>query len=367
VSFAKNTAVTGFAFTMINRTTGAALTGEAASITGYVTIDGGTQATLGGTIAEEGNGQYSIDLTAAEMNGDIVGLLFVHATGIPASFTIRTTGGSTAAAGESDLSVSFTKLRKEVGWLWLGERNSSNWTADETDQIDCMIASGLRQFYNPPPTEISPTGHAWNFLEPTTTLSTVAGTADYTLPDDFGGIKGDITYAPADSRWYKIEIVSENMIRQVRMKDFNSLTSYPLKAAIRPKTSDGSDGQKWEILFWPEPDQVYTLSYSFYIIPQALSTGNPWPYGGHFHGETILESCLAVAEQRLENQAGIHTAKFRERLLASITLDRLQHLPDSLGYNSDRSGRGAMSEMERRRFAGNDVDYGGTVFYDTNP
>ncbi len=83
---------------MVNKDTGAALTGVAGAINKYETIDGGTQASLSGTIAEEGNGQYSLDLTAAEMNGTVIGLLFTHSSAIPVQFTIKTTGGSTASS-----------------------------------------------------------------------------------------------------------------------------------------------------------------------------------------------------------------------------------------------------------------------------
>jgi hypothetical protein len=86
----KNRAVTGFPFLLINKTTGAAVTTGIPS--GYVTIDGGAQTPLSGSCAHEGNGQWTIDITASEMNGDLIGLLFTHVDAIPVSFTIATTG-----------------------------------------------------------------------------------------------------------------------------------------------------------------------------------------------------------------------------------------------------------------------------------
>lgn len=88
MSFKKNTAVTGFTFGLVSATDGSAIT--TGTVTGYYTLDGGTQATITGSATHEGNGQWSINLTAAEMNGDIVGLMFTHASAIPASFTIST-------------------------------------------------------------------------------------------------------------------------------------------------------------------------------------------------------------------------------------------------------------------------------------
>jgi hypothetical protein len=65
MSFIRAEAVTGFTFGLVAKTTGAALTGDAAGIGKYITKDGGTQASIAGSIAEEGNGQYSVDLTSS--------------------------------------------------------------------------------------------------------------------------------------------------------------------------------------------------------------------------------------------------------------------------------------------------------------
>jgi len=366
MSFLKNQAVTGFTFALVNKSSGAALTG-ASSIGKFYTLDGGTQASLSGTIAEEGNGQYSLNLTAAEMNGGVVGLLFTHASAIPVQFTIKTTGGSTVSSSESSLSLSLTGIRKEVGWLWLGDRTSANWSSDETDQIDEMIHAGLRQFYHPPPLPGQGLAHQWSFLEPTTTLATVAAQSDYTLPASFGGMIGPLTYAAADNRWHPIEITNEHRIRILRQRDFNTLASHPIASALRARTSDGSDGQRFELLLWPTPDKVYTLSYRYHALQSKLTVSNPWPLGGEIHSETILESCLAITEQRLENNAGVHTQKFAERLAASISHDLQSNAPEYMGYNGDRSDGLGLSENEYRRYFGSDVDYDGVIFYDTNP
>jgi len=367
MSFLRNQAVTGFTFALVNKTSGAALTGGAGAVSKYYTLDGGTQASISGSVAEEGNGQYSVNLTAGEMNGAVVGLLFTHASAIPIQFTIKTVGGSTTSSSESTLSLSFTGFRKEVGWLWLGDRTSGNWSSDETDQIDEMIFAGLRQFYHPPPLPGQGLAHQWSFLEPTTTLSTVAGTSDYTLPASFGGMVGPLTFAAGDNRWNAIDITNEHRIRILRQRDFNSLRSHPISAALRARTSDGSDGQRFEILLWPTPDKAYTLSYRYHALQAKLTTSNPYPLGGEIHAETILESCLAITEQRLENNAGVHTQKFAERLAASISHDLQSNAPEYMGYNGDRSDGLGPSENEFRRYFGSDVDYDGTIFYDTNP
>ena len=88
MSFKKNTAVTGFPFGLVSATDGSAIIAGTPVI--YVTLDGLAQATVVGAAVHEGNGQWTVNLTAAEMNGDIVGILCTVTGGIPAHFTIKT-------------------------------------------------------------------------------------------------------------------------------------------------------------------------------------------------------------------------------------------------------------------------------------
>lgn len=367
MSFVRNEAVTGFTFGMVNATSGAALTGVASAIGKYHTKDGGSQAALSGTIAEEGNGQYSINLTATEMNASVVGLLFTHSSGVPVQFTIKTLGSPADTSTESTLSLSLTDLRKEVGWFWLGERTSSNWSSDETTQIDEIINSGLRQFYHPVPGPNAAKGHKWSFLEPTTTLATVADTENYTLSANFGGMIGPLTYANTDNRWFPIEITGENRIRILRQRDYSETTTDPKLAAIRPISSDGGNGQRFQLMLWPTPDKAYTLSYRYHALPNKLTAAKPYPLGGEAHAETILESCLAVAESRMDNVAGIHSAAFQQRLAASIAYDQEMNTPERMGYNGDGSEAAMLSEQANRSLNGDIVKYNSNVFYDTNP
>ena len=89
MSFKKNTAVTGFPFGMVSATDGSDIT--TGTPVGYYTLDGGTQTAIGDvTPVHEGNGQWTVDLTAGEMNGDIIGLVFTHTSAVTVPFTIKT-------------------------------------------------------------------------------------------------------------------------------------------------------------------------------------------------------------------------------------------------------------------------------------
>lgn len=88
MSFERGKSVNGFTFALISRADGSAIING--TVNGYVTIDGGVQQALTNTPDHEGNGQWSVALTAPEMDGDIVGLLFTHVDAVPAQFTIAT-------------------------------------------------------------------------------------------------------------------------------------------------------------------------------------------------------------------------------------------------------------------------------------
>jgi len=88
MGFKKNNAVTGFSFVLVNKANGSAVT--SGTVNGFITKDGGSQASLTNSPAHKGNGQWSINLTAGEMNADVIGLLFVHTDAVPVHFTIKT-------------------------------------------------------------------------------------------------------------------------------------------------------------------------------------------------------------------------------------------------------------------------------------
>ena len=86
--FLKGVAVTGFTFVMLHASKGTAIT--TGTVTGKITKDGGTQGAVAGSFVHEGNGQWSVNLTATEMDADVIGLTFLHSEGIPVYKTLRT-------------------------------------------------------------------------------------------------------------------------------------------------------------------------------------------------------------------------------------------------------------------------------------
>lgn len=204
--------------------------------------------------------------------------------------------------------------------------------------IQSNIKAGLHSFYYPE------NGHQWSFLHPIDSVTTVADTDEYTLPDDYGGIEGRITYAEADGGYGSIKLVNEEVIRRLRAHNgTTNVSGYPTMAAIQsvPGTSganfdNSSEGQRFKMLLWPTPNAAFTLSFQKVILPDLISPANPYPYGGQVHAHTIRSAMLAQGELMVDGQPGRHTEEFMRRLQSSIAKDGTLNQPEFLGYNGNR-------------------------------
>jgi hypothetical protein len=171
-------------------------------------------------------------------------------------------------------------------------------------------------------------------------MITIDSEDTFLLPWDYGGMEnnGKFTYTNTNGKEQSIRLVSEATIRKLRQSSVSAST--PTLCAIVPMATDGTAGQRWQAMFYPPPNEVLVLEYRYYVLPDNLvDTSKEYPYGSAAHSETILESCLAIAEQR-EKDGGdmLHAKKFEQLLVASIDHDRTLGNPViSFGYNGDTS------------------------------
>jgi len=173
----------------------------------------------------------------------------------------------------------------------------------------------------------------------------------FTLPWDFGGIEGPnrFAYDVNENKLAYIDITSDVRIDHLRQQSV--ATGTPYLAAILPLSTDGTQAQRRAVIFHPPPNDVITLHYRYYLLPDALvDSTSEYPYGSVEHSETILESCLAIAEVREKDSSStVHQDRFKELLQASIDGDRRHgEQVQTFGYNRD------MSDGAERRF---DRDY----------
>ena len=237
---------------------------------------------------------------------------------------------------ESSLSLGFPELRTAIGFFLGYGRSSGSWSADAILEIAEVLNAGLRQFYFPPPVG-NETPHEWSFLRPTTTMDTAADDGDYDMPDNFGGLDGDMYFDTAENISGPIEIIGEHQIRKMRESGGGTQSGIPRYGAIRPKAGTGTTGQRQELILHPRPAGIYTLHYRYKVLADAITSGAPYPLGGMAHAETLLASCLAAAENKLDDEKGVKWDYFMERLAASVSHDRKAMPPEKLGYNGDAS------------------------------
>jgi hypothetical protein len=220
---------------------------------------------------------------------------------------------------ESTLSIKFSDLQAEVaGFLGYGV-DPAAWTAAKSAEIDRFVQSGVRQFYYPPAVNGAEAGYEWSFLKPVASLNTVANDGAYDLPDDLGRVLGDLHFA-ASVHASSIVVVSE--ARMLAFQDKSVDAGRPQYAAVRSKTSDGTTGQRQELVLWPVPNAIYALAYRYEAYAGKLTSSKQYPLGGMRHSELIVESCLSIAEQRANDEKGLHGERFSALLVTGIAQDR---------------------------------------------
>lgn len=221
--------------------------------------------------------------------------------------------GDTLAVTYTDL---FRKVKRFLGY----GASTDPVTEAQREEIDDAIQSGVRQFYYPPIVEGADTNYEWSFLRSAAEVTTSPGVASVMLPDGFGRLCGDLQFASGDPL-PPVLSVPEGLV--AGRNSAHPETGTPRVAAVRWRGSFGTHGQQSEMLFWPIPDKQYTFSFVYEADTGRLDEENrPYPLGGARFSELVTESCLAVAEQRSNDEMGLHTRKFQELLLAAIEQDR---------------------------------------------
>lgn len=237
---------------------------------------------------------------------------------------------------EPTLSMGYRDFADHVGkFLGWGPGNWSSatpwFTGTQTQDIDDCVRSGVRKFYYPDQP------YDWSFMHPFVTVTLSQGTASVQLPDDVAGVEGQITLqAGTNQLMDPVDFVSAGKIKLLYSQLPGSLGKPTHAAVDYVKGTTALSGQRANLLVFPMADQPYALEFRAYVTPDAPTIANPYVYGGSQHTETIIEACLAVAEQRFDDKMAIHTQLFAERLKASVALDG-RNKPQLFGYNGDQS------------------------------
>lgn len=266
---------------------------------------------------------------------------------------------------ESTLSLSLTDLEAEVGFF-LGWGRGVNfgetaWTTTKQQGITNCVKSGLRAFYFPSPLPSETESYDWSFMRPIRQVLLASQLRYADMPDDFGGLEGDIRLIDSGRRAIPIQITNDQQISQ-RFFAYPTQTGVPEMVSIQ---SDGrtsqTKGNRSRLYVFPMADQDYTLEFQYYFLPDSLTVSFPYPHGGTVHAETILAACIAKAELYQDNQLGPMAANFLDQMKKSVSLDR-RNKAQTLGYNSDPGyNRGRFPYGYRHYDSVNPITYGGVV------
>lgn len=238
------------------------------------------------------------------------------------------------------------KLGVFFGWGRGAAGGEKAWSDRQAAKIRDCVESGLRRFYVP--TVQGGQSYNWSFLRPVRVITLRSGQSSVELPEDCGGVEGHITVSSeAAGNYCRIEFYNPGRIDEMYAMTPDS-AGRPLCASTRSKKmQSGSGSQRQEVYVFPRADADYFLKFEYYIMPNYLDGSADQAYGGPEHVETILTSCLAVAEERYDNVPnGPQSQAFARQLQASIAIDRRKK-PQVLGINSDHSDDGFMGRSTR--------------------
>jgi hypothetical protein len=235
-----------------------------------------------------------------------------------------------AAPAATGMLASFSQLQEAVGRTFFGKR--TDFSLDETADINDIIRNGLQTVYR---------AHYWSFLRPTQPIVTEADENTYDLPSGFDGIEDDLLTWPEGEGYYApVPVVPWSDIRRRLSED--DTTGRPLYAAIIAAEYDPTLGSQRQIVFYPTPDDAYTLSAVMRLRWTMIDANNLYPIGGEIVAEAITEACLAAGERMLDGAPGVHYEAFQAALEAAIRQDKEATSPATLGQDGgpiDLSGR----------------------------
>lgn len=175
----------------------------------------------------------------------------------------------------------------------------------------------MRYFYWP---DLKSEGRfAWSFLRRLETFATVSTQRNYYLPTDFGGVMTELAYSAGSNKLVVARKTEDEIRGLYGSADASGAPDYFAVRTVQPGEGQSS---RYEMLLYPVPNAVYTLSYRYAIEPDPLSASNIYHLGGAVHSETVLESCLAAAEKTIDDEGnGLHQQRFQQCLASSVKID----------------------------------------------
>ena len=191
------------------------------------------------------------------------------------------------------------------------------WDADQLADVTRSVNGGYRQFLYPPPVAEGQPPHEWSFLTPPSALIFTAGTQLMELPIDFGGV---IFGATLDLNNRRLTVISEDRFNALT-GGISSTTGEIQYVSLWKPTQSGVEERRYSLGVYPTPSSDQVVRFRYMREPLMLDDNEEIPWGGDRHSETIMQSCLSVAELFQDDEHGIHWQRFLQRLSFSVAMD----------------------------------------------
>lgn len=188
---------------------------------------------------------------------------------------------------------------------------------------------------------------------------TIASGGRFALAPYVAGVLGSMWHA-STTGYREVKVIPYPEIDSFLAMNDNP-TGYAMSVGIKPYIDQGKWRQQvWYAVPYPLPDTQHVLTFKARTTTIAESDDNPFILGAVQHADTIIASCLAAAELRVEGAAGGQTADFGDRLMASVSLDRQLNAQDVVAVLHDPGMRSGPDDAEY--VANYDVYVGGVQY-----
>lgn len=175
------------------------------------------------------------------------------------------------------------------------------------------IVSWVNQAYE----DIQDKRDDWWFLRNTFTFNCVVGTSEYakTIVANLANWKKN------SLRIYLSTTIDEVWLNYIEWDDFRdtrlmganrTVTGRPIDFTIKPDRS---------IVFWPIPDQIYTITGEFYRVSASMSANADVPLFDHFHMAIVYNALMRYAAYSSDPAVYASSQKEYGRLMAKLESD----------------------------------------------
>lgn len=235
---------------------------------------------------------------------------------------------------ESTLTYPKTDLESKLGrWAGFGGGPNgvptSTWDTTQTAMVTDCVKSGIARVYH--------CGYEWSWLQMMGQVTLATGLQTASMPDDFGAMLDPVSiYSTSSGSGFAIRNAGIGSVNLAYAREPNLKGTPKIYAEVNVSAPTGIQGTRKKLVFFPIADQNYTIQFPYSVLPNALTSDEPYVYGGSQCSELFLASCKACWEKDYDDSSYVQRDDFEELLQMQIKADN-RNKPRNFGCNSDDS------------------------------